>query len=215
MRPPAPPRRARGPGHGAGVGLVRRTPGTAGPRTVRPRGAPGGRAVLQQRGARRGVAQRGGGRRWRWAALAALLLLLTLWLWPSAPEVALAPSPPPPQAAAVKPAVKPASRKPRPPPPPAPAAPDSQRALLRRAVEARAPDLKACALPAGAPAKLGARIRVSQKGTTRAVTFSTPQPLSRAASECLRERILGWQFADVGLRTDTEILVSFALGQGG
>jgi hypothetical protein len=114
---------------------------------------------------------------------------------------------------ATKPVVKkkPAPRKPAPQPPP-PVAPDSQRALLRKAVESRAPDLRACPLPPGAPTKLGTKIRVVRSGATRAVTLSTAQPLPRQLSECLRERILQWEFSDVGLRSDVEIFVNFALG---
>jgi outer membrane biosynthesis protein TonB len=142
---------------------------------------------------------------------ALLLLLLVVWLWPTSPEPLPPPPPePPPAPVVVKPVVKkkPAPKKPAPPPP----APESQRALLRKAVEARAPDLRACTLPPGAPRTLGTKIRVAQKGATRGVSFSTPQPLPRQLSECLRQRILAWEFSDVGLRSDVEIFVSFTLG---
>ncbi len=150
-------------------------------------------------------------RRWRWGLAALLLLLLVFWLWPATPEPLPPPPEPPPAPVVVKPAVKkkPAPKKPAPPPP---AVPESQRALLRKAVEARAPDLRACTLPPGAPRTLGTKIRVAQRGATRAVSFSTPQPLPRQLSDCLRQRILAWEFSDVGLRSDVEIFVSFTLG---
>jgi hypothetical protein len=113
----------------------------------------------------------------------------------------------------VKPVVKkPAPKKPAPAPAPVPPpAPASQRALLRKAVEARAPELRNCPLPPGVPTTLGAKIRVVRGGATRAVTLSTAQPLPRELSECLRQRILQWDFSDVGLSSDVEILVNFAL----
>ena len=58
-----------------------------------------------------------------------------------------------------------------------------------------------------------AKIRVVRSGATRAVTLSSAQPLPRELSECLRQRILQWEFSDVGLSSDVEILVNFALGQ--
>ena len=39
-----------------------------------------------------------------------------------------------------------------------------------------------------------------------------PQPLPRELAECLRQRILQWEFSDVGLSSDVEIFVNFALG---
>jgi hypothetical protein len=154
-------------------------------------------------------------RRGRWVLAALLLVLFILWVWPSAPE----PAAPPPVAAREEPPPAPVV-KPRPGVkkkavvPPAPAPPSSsQRALLRRAMEARAPDLRACALPPGAPPSLGARIRVARGGATRSVAFSSGQRLPRELSECLRQRLLQWEFSDVGLTSDVEIFVDFALGR--
>ncbi len=148
---------------------------------------------------------------------AALLLLVVFWLLPSAPPPpAPVPPPEPPPTPVVMKSVakKPAPKKPpAPAPAPPPVASSSQRALLRKAVEARAPDLRNCALPPGVPTALGAKIRVVRSGATRAVTLSTAQPLPREFSECLRQRILQWEFSDVGLNSDVEILVNFALGQ--
>jgi hypothetical protein len=60
---------------------------------------------------------------------------------------------------------------------------------------------------------LGTKIRVARSGATRTVTLSTTQPIPRQLSDCLRERILQWEFSDVGLRSDVEIFVNFALGR--
>lgn len=60
---------------------------------------------------------------------------------------------------------------------------------------------------------LGTKIRVAKSGATRTVTLSTAQPIPRQLSDCLRERILKWEFSDVGLRSDVEIFVNFALGK--
>jgi hypothetical protein len=60
---------------------------------------------------------------------------------------------------------------------------------------------------------LGTKIRVAKSGATRTVTLSTAQPIPRQLSDCLRERILQWEFSDVGLRSDVEIFVNFALGK--
>lgn len=149
---------------------------------------------------------------------AVLLLLMVFWLWPAEPVPAPVPPPePPPAPVATKPVVKkPAPKKPAPKPPapaPVPVPVSSQRALLRKAVEARAPDLRACALPPGAPATLGTKIRVSKSGATQGVTLSPAQPLPRELAECLRQRILQWEFSDVGLSSDVEIFVNFALGK--
>lgn len=147
-------------------------------------------------------------------ALALLaLLLLVWWLWP-APE---APPPPPPPVAEAKPgAPRPPVRKAKPPvkKPQVAAAPvsSSQRALLMKAVEARAPQLRDCPLPPGAPGRVAARIRIAQAGPTRSVSFSTPQPLPAALRECLTARITAWDFADVQLVSDAEVLVNFTLG---
>jgi hypothetical protein len=139
---------------------------------------------------------------------------MLFWLWPSTPEpvpppVAVPEAPPPP--VVTKPVVK---KKPVPKPaPPPPVAPmSSQRALLRRAMEARAPDLRACPLPPGAPTTLGARIRVARGGATKSVAFASGQRLPRELAECLRQRLLQWEFSDVGLSSDVEIFVDFALG---
>jgi len=156
-------------------------------------------------------------RKGRWAAAAALLLLL-FWLWPATPEPVPVPppEPPPPPVAVAKPVAvkkKPVARKPAPPPAPAPVA-SSQRALLRRAMEARAPDLRACPLPPGVPPTLGAKIRVAKGGATQSATLSSGgQRLPRELSDCLRQHLLKWEFSDVGLTSDVEIFVDFALGK--
>lgn len=190
---------------------TRGAPRRAGPVAAgfRPGRRPSGGAP---RGRRLAIARRPK-RRGRWL-LAALLLLLVLWAWPSAPPeppptpVAVREEPPPAPAVKRPPVVK---KKPVAPPAPAPA-PSSQRMLLRRAMEARAPDLRACPLPPGAPPTLGARVRVVKGGATRSVAFSSGQRLPRELSECLRQRLLQWEFSDVGLTSDVDIFVDFALG---
>ncbi|WP_157759041.1 hypothetical protein [Cystobacter fuscus] len=154
-------------------------------------------------------------RRWRWGLAALLLLFMLFWLWPSTPEpvpppVAVPEAPPPPPVVTRPVVKKKVAPKPSPPPPAAPMS--SQRALLRRAMEARAPDLRACALPPGAPTTLGARIRVARGGATKSVAFASGQRLPRELAECLRQRLLQWEFSDVGLSSDVEIFVDFALG---
>lgn len=147
-------------------------------------------------------------------ALALLaLLLLVWWLWP-APE---APPPPPPPVAEAKPgAPRPPVRKAKPPvkKPQVAAAPvsSSQRALLMKAVEERAPQLKACPLPPGSPARLSTRIRIGQKGPVRSVAFTSVPPPSAPLSQCLRDVVLKWDFADLQLRSDVEVLVNLTLG---
>ncbi|WP_434383955.1 hypothetical protein [Melittangium boletus] len=155
-------------------------------------------------------------RKRRWALAAGLLLLLLLWWWPSPPEpvaVVAPPEPPPAPGVVARPAPakkKPVARKPAPPPVPVLS---SQRALLRRAMEARAPDLRACPLPPGVPPTVGARIQVAQTGATRAAVLSSAQRLPRELSDCVRQRLLAWEFSDVGLTSDVEVFVDFALGR--
>jgi hypothetical protein len=106
---------------------------------------------------------------------------------------------------------KPVARKPA--PPPAPTPPSSQRALLRRAIEARAADLRDCPLPPGVPPTVGAKIRVARAGTTQSASLSSEQRLPRELTECVRQHVLRWEFSEVGLVSDVEIFVDFALGQ--
>ena len=177
------------------------------PRPGQPRGP--GRGPL-----RRGAARPAPRRARRWLLLLALLGLATWWLWPAAPP----PPPPPPEVAEVP--AKPAprvlpKRKPRPAAVAPPQASDSQRALLMAAVQSRAADLRTCALPPGAPGKVATRIRITQAGKTRSVGFSSSPALPAPLATCLRERILKWDFTEVKLRSDVELLVSFALGASG
>jgi hypothetical protein len=59
------------------------------------------------------------------------------------------------------------------------------------------------------------RIRVTQAGKTRSVAFNSSPALPAPLASCLRERILAWDFAEVQLRSDVELLASFALGATG
>lgn len=151
--------------------------------------------------------------RWRWAGLLVAVAIGLTMLFRSCAEV---PPPPPPLVATPAP---PAHRPPPPPPKPAPPAPAKppdewapQRKLLRDAIAARSGDLAACALPPGSPSKLLTRIRVIRGGAVRGVVFANADPLPRGLPECLRGRMVAWTFADLDLKADVEVLVTFDLG---
>lgn len=152
--------------------------------------------------------------RWQWAGLLlAIAAGLAMLLRSCAGEV-----PPPPVAAA--PPAPPAPREPhpKPAPPPPPKVPKPvdewapQRKLLRDAIAARSGDLAACALPPGSPSRLLTRIRVIKSGAVRGVVFANADPLPRGLPDCLRGRIQAWNFADLKLQADVEVLVTFDLG---
>ena len=159
--------------------------------------------------------------RWKWAGLLAAVIVGLAMLTRSCGEEA--PPPPPPPLAAGGPKGGPAPPEPRPPPlpkpPPAkpPKPPDDwapERKLLRDAIASRSGDLAACALPPGSPSRLLTRIRVARAGAVRGVVFANADPLPRGLSECLRGRMLAWSFADLALKADVEVLVTFDLGRG-
>ena len=160
--------------------------------------------------------------RWRWAGLlAAVIIGLAMLIRSCGEEV---PPPPPPLAAGGP--REPTSPEPRLPPPPRPAPPPPskpqkppdewapERKLLRDAIASRSGDLAACALPPGSPSRLLTRIRVAKAGAVRGVVFANAEPLPRGLSECLRGRMLAWSFAELGLKADVEVLVTFDLGRG-
>ena len=103
-----------------------------------------------------------------------------------------------------------------PPPPPKVAKPVDewapQRKLLRDAIASRSGDLAACALPPGSPSRLLTRIRVIKAGAVRGVVFANADPLPRGLPDCLRGKIQAWNFADLKLQADVEVLVTFDLG---
>ena len=180
----------------------------------RPGGVRAGQPRGPGRGQRRALARPAPRRARRWLLLLALLGLAAWWLWPAAP-----PPPPAPPEVAELPA-KPApralpKRKAKAPVVAPPQASASQRALLMAAVQSRAADLRSCALPPGAPGKVATRIRVTQAGKTRSVGFNSTPALPAPLATCLREKILKWDFAEVKLRSDVELLASFALGASG
>ncbi|MBF5042084.1 hypothetical protein FGE12_06730 [Aggregicoccus sp. 17bor-14] len=166
------------------------------------------------RGARPGRAGAPRRRKWgRWLLLLALLALALFLLWPAPPPPPPAPEPPPVAAApAPAPAHRAPPRKKPAPPQAAPPPSDSQRALLMAAVQQRAPQLRSCELPPGAPGRVATRLRIAQAGKTRSVAFTSTPALPAPLATCLRERILQWDFAEVQLRSDVELLASFTLG---
>lgn len=147
------------------------------------------------------------------AAAAILGLALLGWiLWPAAAPPPQAPPPAPPPAA--KAATSSAPRKVparRLPPPPAAAQSGVDEARVRAAVLARAPALRACAVPAGAPSQVPVRLRVPASGEVRSVQLGGPEPLPAALSACLREKLLLWRFDDLHLSSDVDLFATFAL----
>lgn len=152
--------------------------------------------------------------RWALAALLALIIGEVLVVR-SCREEAVVPPPPAEQAkggglAGPKPPPLPPLVKPPPPKPPETWNPDRQR--LRDALMARASELSACTLPPGAPTRMLTRIRVAKAGPVRAVSFANADPIPRGLQECLRGRMLAWDFKELQLSTDVEVLVTFNLG---
>ena len=146
--------------------------------------------------------------------LVASALLLALWGIHFRGWVA-PPTPPQPLAEAARaaqsrpePAVKKESRRPQPNARSSVAIP---REMLIRAMQARAADLRACARPPGAAARLLARIRVNQTGAVQGVSFAGAAALPREYRECLKKRIGGWTFVDLRLASSVNVLVEFAL----
>ena len=117
-------------------------------------------------------------------------------------------APPPGEA----PALVPAPPRKRPMPHPRPVPPLAvDEAQLRAAVASRAPDLRACSLPPGSPPQIPVRLRLAAAGVPKLVELSPPDPIPSDLAGCLRERMLSWRFADLGLTSDVDVLVTFAL----
>jgi hypothetical protein len=158
--------------------------------------------------ARRPVARRP--RRRAWIVLLLAAAAIAVWLWPRSeeepppppePEQVEAPAPAPhPKRVLVKKIAK-----------PAPHASLVDEARLRAALQERAPDLRACGVPAGAPPQVPARLRVAADGKMRTVELTSPVPVPAALASCLRERILAWKFDDLRLQSEVAVLVTFAL----
>lgn len=99
-----------------------------------------------------------------------------------------------------------------PPPKPAPPAGPPARELLLAAIEARASELEVCRAPAGVPTRLPSRLRITPIGTVKSVEFVNVDPPPRELAECLRKGILSWRFTGLELPRETEVLVTFQLG---
>jgi len=152
------------------------------------------------------------------AAIAVALLAIAFWLWapasesqpPAAPPIAgehdTSTETPPKSHVAHAPRLR---KRASPKPATAPAAIDEAR--LRTAVASHAADLRACALPPGAPPLVPARLRLAAAGVPKSVELSPSDPIPASLATCLRERILAWRFADLGLASDVDVLVTFAL----
>lgn len=155
-----------------------------------------------------------------WPLLLLLLLLLLggyfAWPWlfpkeeppPPEPEPIAAPETPSKPVVKAKPKARP---KPKPVAPAKVLVPESQRQLLLKAVQSRASALKECGRPPGSPSRLLTRIGVSQPGPVKSVSYSIGDQAPKALTDCVRKKVLGWNFADVKLTSDVEILVSFSL----
>jgi hypothetical protein len=150
---------------------------------------------------------------WPWLLLLLLLLLGGYFAWPWLFPKEEPPPPPEPVAEAKPsgPAAKPKPKlKPKPVEPPKPLVPESQRTVLLKAIQQRAAELKTCERFPGSPSRLMTKIGVSQPGPVKSVSFAGDAG-PKALGDCVRKKVLGWNFADVKLASDVEILVSFSL----
>jgi hypothetical protein len=142
-------------------------------------------------------------------------LALLAWLFWPAPSPPAIPPVPPPAAAASPPAAAPrAAQKPavRPRIPALPKPPVGiEEGRVRAAILARAGDLRACAVPAGAPSQVPVRLRVPPSGEVHSVQFAASEPLPPELVSCLRERLLRWRFDDLQLTSGVELFATFAL----
>jgi hypothetical protein len=84
-------------------------------------------------------------------------------------------------------------------------------ARLRAAVLARAADLRACAVPAGAPSQVPVQFAIRASGEVRTVRLVAPETLPPPLATCLHERLLHWRFDDVHLSSDIHLVAAFAL----
>jgi hypothetical protein len=163
------------------------------------------------------LARAGGGRGRSWAAIAAVLAVAILaWIfWPipaPAPRLPEAPAPSPAQVHDARTRREPRRVAHRSQSPAAKAAPPALDELrVRAAVLARAADLRACAVPAGAPSQVPVRLRVPASGEVRSVQFAGAEPLPPALSGCLREKLLLWRFDDLHLSSDVDLFATFAV----
>jgi len=82
---------------------------------------------------------------------------------------------------------------------------------LRAAVLARAPDLRSCPVPAGAPAQVPVQLGIRVSGEVRNVKFVAAESIPAPLAICLRERLVHWRFDDVQLSSDIQLFATFAL----
>lgn len=195
-----PARRTAKPARGK-VGMARRPPSGLVSRRTK---------VIQRPGTRPGRPARTG--RMAAGVILAALLVAAFWLWPEVPQAQIEAKTPPPREVAAEMHAAP-RRRPPPAPRPAPPVPPPgvDEAQLRAAVVSRAPDLRACALPAGSPPQIPVRLRLASAGVPKLVELSSPEPIPSTLAGCLRERMLAWRFADLRLRSDVDVQVTFAL----
>jgi len=88
---------------------------------------------------------------------------------------------------------------------------DVDEARLRAAVLARAPDLRSCAVPAGAPSQVPVQLAIRASGEVRRVRLVAPESVPPTLATCLHERLLHWRFDDVHLASDIHLVTAFAL----
>jgi hypothetical protein len=152
-------------------------------------------------------------RRWRWIAAAVAAAALLFFLLRPEPETAPVEVPPPPGLArgAIAAAPPPeAPKKPKPRPAPMERAP---RDALLAAVRERASTLQPCALPGGALARLPLRLHVARSGAMRSVEVTGAPPPGKVAS-CVRAAAMAWDFRDLKLPSDVELLVAISFAPG-
>ena len=84
-------------------------------------------------------------------------------------------------------------------------------ARLRAAVLARAADLRACPVPAGAPSQVPIKLGIRSSGEVRTVRLMAAESTPPQLATCLHERLLRWRFDDVHLSSDIHLFATFAL----
>jgi hypothetical protein len=92
-----------------------------------------------------------------------------------------------------------------------PASHDVDEARLRAAVVARAPDLRSCAVPPGAPSQVPVQMAIRASGEVRNVRVMSREAVPSTLATCLHERLLRWRFDDVHLSSDIHLFTAFAL----
>jgi hypothetical protein len=78
-------------------------------------------------------------------------------------------------------------------------------------VLARAADLRACAVPAGAPSQVPVQLAIRASGEVRTVRLLGVESIPAPLATCLHQRLLHWRFDDVHLKSDIHLVTAFAL----